>query len=102
MEIAIYVLNQLKNHIYCLGLKRVPNHFTTLLKMKKKNRTKRGFSDHSVMQAAGLVLVLLLDLSDFLQEKNCIGEKKRKGIRNLLEGKEIRIRSALQYIKTIC
>ena len=50
------------------------------------------------MQAAGLVLVLLLDLSDFLQEKNSIGEKKRKGIRNLLEGKEIRIRSALQYI----
>ena len=64
---------------------------------KKKIRTKVGFSDHSVMQAAGLVLVLLLDLSDFLQEKNCIGEKKRKGIRNLLEGKEIRIRSALQY-----
>ena len=49
------------------------------------------------MQAAGLVLILLLDLSDFLQEKNSIGEKKRKGIRNLLEGKEIRIRSALQY-----
>ena len=49
------------------------------------------------MQAAGLVLVLLLDLSDFLQEKNSIGEKKRKGIRNLLEGKEKRIRSALKY-----
>ena len=49
------------------------------------------------MQAAGLVLILLLDLSDFLQEKNCIGEKKRKGIRNLLEEKEKKIRSALQY-----
>ena len=49
------------------------------------------------MQAAGLVLILLLDLSDFLQEKNSIGEKKRKGIRNLLEGKEKRIRSALKY-----
>ena len=66
--------------------------------MKKNTfRTKVGFSDHSVMQAAGLVLVLLLDLSDFLQEKNSIGEKKRKGIRNLLEGKEKRIKSALQY-----
>ena len=49
--------------------------------------TKFGNSDHSVMQAAGLLLVLLLDLSDFLQEKNCIGEKKRKGIRNFWKEK---------------
>ena len=41
--------------------------------------TKVGNSDHSVMQAAGLVLILLLDLSDFLQEKKLYWRKKEKG-----------------------
>ena len=53
------------------------------------------------MQAAGLLLVLLLDLSDFLQEKKMYLRKKEKGDKEFLEGKEKRIRSALPYIQTI-